>query len=229
MRRVTTLLVLIVVTASCSGSGDVDTTVADTAREPGAAVQQWIDALAAGRADEALAVVEPAGLAVVIAVENSLNPDQLATLLTDGVPADLNASYWSSFVESFATFRGMTLSSVTVGETTPFDVEGVPVAAVTIHAGDGSGEVITRGADDGTWRVDMAATVGPGLASAVADDLPAGLEGDGGDAIATAYETAVVPGLSAALTRDPSNRALVFDIEYIVQLLAQHPLPATQG
>lgn len=225
MRRMLILSVLLVVTASCTNGGETETTVAVTARQPGAAVQQWIDALGAGRDTEAHTLVEPAGLAVVIAVENRLEPDQLATLLTDGIPASLRASYWASFADSFATFRGMALSAVTVGEAATFDIEGIAFAAVTIRAGDGSGEVITRGAEDGTWQVDMVATVGPGLASAIADDLPAGLESDGGDAIAAAYHAAVIPGLSAALARDASNRSLVFDIEYIVQLLAQHPEP----
>jgi len=225
MRRIATFVLLAAMVAACSGGGEVDTTVAVTATDPVAAVRQWIDALAAARYVEALALVEPAGLAVVVAVENSLDPDQLATLLADGIPTDLAASYWSSFIESFAAFRKLPLGSVTEGEATEFDIEGVTFAAVTIEAGEGSGEVIARRRDDGTWRVDMAATVGPGLSSTIADDLPAGLEGSGGDTVAAAYETAVVPGLSAALDQDPSNRELVFDIEYIVQLLAQHPEP----
>ncbi len=224
MRRIVTFVLLAAMVAACSGEGEADTTVAATATDPVAAVQLWVDALAAARFAEVAALVEPAGFAVVVAAENGLGADQLATLLDGGVPADLAASYWSSFVDSFAAFRGLPLSSVAVVEATGVAIDGANFAAVTIESGEGSGEVIARGREDGTWRVDLAATVGPGLASSIADDLPAALESSGADTIASAYEAAVVPGLSAALARDPSNRELVFDIEYIVQILAQRPL-----
>jgi len=85
--------------------------------------------------------------------------------------------------------------------------------------------VIARQQEDGAWQVDMVGTVGAGLAGPMGDYLVNALTSATGELIAQAFETAVVPGLSAALERNPTNRQLVFDIEFIVQVLAQRPLP----
>lgn len=225
MRCIPLVLLLASAVAACSGDRAVDEAAPVEVEYPASVVRLWIDTLADARFDDAHALVEPLGLAVVVAVENDLTTDQLATFVEDGVAPELVAAYWSSFGEAFEAFRGLPLASVVVGDTEELSIEGVSYSAVEISSGEVSGEVIARQQEDGAWQVDMVGTVGAGLAGPMGDYLVNALTSATGEPIAQAFETAVVPGLSAALERNPINRQLVFDIEFIVQVLAQRPLP----
>ncbi len=206
---------VVALAAGCSdSSGDSETE--QIGLSPMAVVSTWLDSLASGDFVDADGLVEPVGLAVLIAVENNLRSDELVAVLEAGIADDALAEYWAGFRDGFGAFRGSPLAAASVGEELAITgADGFISVAVT--ADGATGRVILR--HSGTaWQVDFVGTVGTALVGPLGEYLSSASAGEHGTAIAAAYRDAVVPGLDAAIALDPDNSILVFEAEYIRQL-----------
>jgi len=186
-----------VLAAACGGTTEPTVAAADLPTE---AVVRWIEAVEAGDVVEASATTVDGSLAIVLALENGLDPDRLSKLATDGVPDLLAATYWASFRDGFVSFAGRPISTVRVGDHREFVAEGATYAAVTVFgSGDAESVVFTRKEEGGGWAVDLVATLGSGFLAVMDrtyENLPAG---ESGDAVRLLYAEVVAPGLWAAL------------------------------
>ena len=191
------LLFFAVAVAACSSASS-----APLGHEnPERAVVAWFDAVDAGDAVTASGAINAESLALILGIENDLNADVLAEYLDGGVPLDIQASYWSSFSAGFTEFSSRPISTLTVGESSTFSSEGFEFASVPIRGGErNESVVITRQTSDGTWQVDLVASLGDGFTQLLAneyDSLPAS---ESGERIRLSYEVVVVPSLWAAMT-----------------------------
>ncbi len=214
MRAVLIVLAAVLIVA-CSGEAEEPVPIAD---DPALVATEWLDAVAAGDTAAIETRIEPVGLAIVAAVENSLRSDETVVLIETGMTAELATQYWQRFRDGFATFAGSDLAAVAVGSEIP--IPGSSGYRAFELTADGAPGYIVLSEGDLGWRVDFAATVGPTLIGPLSEYLESALRGDFAAEIATAYATAVVPALDAASALDPENTALLFEAEYIRQLTA---------
>lgn len=168
---------------------------------PERAVVAWFAAIDAVDAAAASGSVDDEGLALILAIENDIDSETLAGYLQDGVPIGVQDTYWASFAEGFSAFAARPISTLTVGESTTFTAEGRKYAAVTIAGGPSAESMVfARQRTDGTWEVDVVATLADGFASLLAD-LYDGLDAsDEAVRIRQAYTDTVVPAMWAAMT-----------------------------
>lgn len=197
MKRTIPLLVaLALVVAACSNA---DSTPAghDT---PERAVASWFEAIDAGDAEAASSAIHSHTLALILGTENDLPAEVTGNYLDNGVPIEVQESYWASFAEGFSAFASRPVSTLAVGQATTFTSEGSTFARVPVSGGQAvESIVIARMRDDGTWEVDMVATLADGFAKVLLGayaDLP---EGEVGDLVRAAYEVTVVPSMWAAM------------------------------
>jgi hypothetical protein len=217
MRFVLSIVAVLLLAGCARGADDTTTTVVGDL-EPTQVVADWLQALEGPDVATLEPLVEPAGLAVVAAVENSLRSDDLVGLLTTGLGDDLATGYWTSFRDDFAAIRGEPLSAVVIGNLEP--VPGIADhVAVAISTSTSEGRIVLRRGESG-WQIDFAATVGPALIGPLGDYLDSALHGEHASEVAAAYADAVLPGLEAASALDQGNKNLAFEIEYIRQLTA---------
>lgn len=213
------LILSIIVTLSACSSGEPALPVEITDQTPSAVVEEWLDAVADVDAERLGAIVEPIGLAVIAGVENQLASAELVVLLEGGFDGDPARSYWRTFRDDFGSIRGVPIASLVVGGETP--VAGEPgFTAVEVSSPDSQGRVIVRRDERGAWRVDMVATVGSALVGPLGTYLLSVLDGADGIAIGDAYKAGIIPALDAAIVLAPENSDLVFETEFIRQLLA---------
>jgi len=167
---------------------------------PERAVVSWFEAIDSGDVAAASASIDHTSLALILGIENSLPIESTVAYLTEGVPLEVQATYWESFAEGFREFALRPISTLTVGQATIFESEGEQFGVVPISGGPASDSVvISRMRADGTWEVDMVATLGDGfvaLLQSAFDGLP---QGGTGDAVRTAYAETVVPSMWAAM------------------------------
>jgi len=197
MVRVLVLTVAVsLVVAACSSS-ETTPTGHDT---PERAVVAWFEAIDAGDATTASESIHPDSLALILGIENSLPVEVTAQYLTDGVPLELQTGYWRSFAEGFSDFASRPVSTLTVGQATRFTSEGIDFASVPISSGPAAESVvIARMRGDGSWEVDMVASLGDGFANLLLsafENLP---EGSDADVVRAAFNETVVPSLWAAM------------------------------
>jgi hypothetical protein len=211
------LIGLLLFVVGCSEGELVETTSAPSS-DPGAVVGGWLEAVAATDTGELQALVEPVGLAVLAGVENRLRSDEMAALLEAGIPDAVVEGYWRSFRDDFAAIRGYPLSAVEVGDVlavTPSPDHKV----VEISSDEQKAVVVLRESATAGLQVDMVATVGANLAPLLREYLESALGGEEAQVIGDAYRSAVVPGLEAAVALDPGNAELVFETEFLRQLV----------
>jgi len=167
---------------------------------PERAVVSWFEAIDSGDIEAASASIDHDSLALILGIENSLPIESTVAYLTEGVPVDVQSSYWESFADGFREFASRPISTLTVGQANIFESEGEQFAVVPISGGSASGSVvIARLRGDGSWEVDMVATLGDGfvtLLQSAFDGLP---QGEEGDAVRAAYADTVVPSMWAAM------------------------------
>ncbi|NHZ71160.1 MAG: hypothetical protein GWP18_05920, partial [Proteobacteria bacterium] len=115
-------------------------------------------------------------------------------------PLELQTGYWRSFAEGFSDFASRPVSTLTVGQATRFTSEGIAFASVPISSGPAAESVvIARMRGDGSWEVDMVASLGDGFANLLLsafENLPAGSDAD---VVRAAFNETVVPSLWAAM------------------------------
>ena len=160
----------------------------------------WFEAIDGGDTEAASGAIHPHSLALILGTENDLPVAVTADYLDNGVPLAVQESYWSSFAEGFSEFAARPVSTLAVGQATTFASEGVEFARVPVSGGQATESlVIARMREDGTWEVDMVATLADGFAKVLLGaygDLP---EGEEGDLIRTTYKSTVIPGMWAAM------------------------------
>jgi hypothetical protein len=197
MARILALAAAVALIAVACSSSETTPTGHDT---PERAVVAWFEAIDAGDATTASESIHPDSLALILGIENALPVDVTAQYLTDGVPLELQVGYWRSFAEGFADFASRPVSTLTFGKATPFTSEGIEFASVPISSGPATESVvIARMREDGSWEVDMVASLGDGFANlllAAFENLP---EGTDADIVRAAFNDTVVPSLWAAM------------------------------
>lgn len=226
MRRPVSIVTVLFLIATACGGGD---SAADSNLPtfPPVVVNDWLIGVADGDAEAVTAAVYQESLTLVIAVENSLDAPQIATMLEDGLDPAFAASYWQSFRNEFAQFSGGSLDTLEVGRYEILAVDDIAFAAVDVSGQEDQVEVMTRSDDSVGWQVDMLATVGPAFAAQLrrlAEELPAGAAGD---RVRLALRESALPALRAAAARDPGNRVLTADIERLQVILDQAAATST--
>lgn len=194
-RLAVVLIACALVAVACSGSDEPS-----GHSTPERAVVAWFDAIDAGDSQAATDAVHDEGLALILAIENDLDLGTTASYLDNGIPAAVRNAYWASFAEGFSTFASRPISTLTVGESSVFTAEGWEYAAVAVSGGVGADSMVfTRQTDDGSWEVDIVATLADGFASLLVD-LYDGLDGsDDAAVVRAAYAETVVPAMWAAM------------------------------
>lgn len=191
------LLLLAVVVAACSSASRA--TVGH--ENPERAVVAWFEAIDAGDAITASGAINAESLALILSIENDLDAELLAEYLDEGVPLDVQASYWSSFSAGFSEFSSRPISTLTVGESETFTSEGIEFASVPVRGGAGNESVvITRMTTEGMWQVDLVASLGDGFTQLLAKEYNSLPNTDAGERIRRSYTVLVVPSLWAAMT-----------------------------
>jgi hypothetical protein len=195
-RTIIILAAFALTVTACSGA-DSEPAGHDT---PERAVASWFEAIDAGDTVAASGAIHPHSLALILGTENDLPVEVTTDYLDNGVPVAVQESYWSSFAEGFSAFAARPVSTLAVGQATTFASEGVEFARVPVSGGQAvESLVIARMRDDGTWEVDMVATLADGFAKVLLGayaDLP---EGEVGDLVRDAYKVTVVPSMWAAM------------------------------
>lgn len=217
--RAALAVALTVITVACGGATD-ETTVPSGPSFPSVAVDEWLDALVGGDAVEASARVEPIGVSLILGIENDLSDDELAELLESGWTSELQRSFWSSFSADFAVFAGGPLDELVVGRHTDLATPSGRFALVRIEQGAGGGSVVTRAAPDGTWAVDLLATLGGAFAPLLFERLTDVDPADpAGTLILGAMRTTGLESLEAGTTADPDDARLATELERIRRLV----------
>jgi hypothetical protein len=196
IRPLTIAIVVALSVAACS-SGDSEPVGYEN---PERAVVAWFEAIDAGNAATASRAVNDDSLAIILSIENDADEETTATYLAEGVPSALQASYWKSFASGFSAFASRPISTLTVGQSTPVAVEGAEFASVPIASGPNTESVVyTKRNEDGTWQVDLVATLSDGFSSLIVDEYDHLGSSDDAQAIRDAYRVTVAPAFWAAM------------------------------
>ena len=199
MRNVTHIgiLMLLVLGASCSSTPAPD----EALSTPEGAVVTWFESIDAGDVEAASEAIHPESLALILAIENDISIEKLADHLSNGVPLNLQSSYWQSFSLGFTDFASKPISTLSVGQAERFVSEGEDFASVPISGGPGSDSVvIARMRADGTWEVDMVASLGDGFSKLLLDRYDELGSGAAATRVRLAYVEVVAPSMWAAMT-----------------------------
>lgn len=210
------ILAVVLVSACSSPSAEPLATVVTD--DPVKVASSWLDAVDAVDLETLDLTVEPVGLVVLAGVENGLRSDEVVALLDAGFDDELAAGYWRSFRGDFEAIRGVSLGDLLVGSEDATSRQS-GFTAVDVSGETGIGRIGLRRNDVGVWQVDMVATVGPALIGPLGAYLDSALVGDNAEAIIAAFRTGVLPGLEFAVALDPDNSDLVFETEYIRDLV----------
>lgn len=190
------LLACVVAVSACSGSGGDE----QSASTPESAVVAWIDAVDSGDAIGASAAIHPESLAIILGIENGISSEDMADYLSQGVPLTVQQSYWESFSDGFTEFAEKPISSLAVGQAEEFVSEGETFASVPVTSGPTSNSVvIVRKRLDGTWEVDMVASLGDGFSKLLLDRYEQLGADESSGRIRLAYAEVVEPSLWAAI------------------------------
>jgi hypothetical protein len=190
------VLILAVAMAACSS----DTPPDEALSTPEGAVVSWFEAIDAGDVEAASDAIHPESLALILAIENDISVEELADHLSSGVPLDLQSSYWTSFSLGFTDFAAKPISTLLVGQADRFVSEGEDFASVPISAGPGSDSVIiARMRADGTWEVDMVASLGDGFSKLLLERYDALGSDEAASRVRLAYVEVVAPSMWAAM------------------------------
>jgi hypothetical protein len=195
-RSIVLTLIVALVAGACS-SGPAEPVGYES---PERAVVAWFEAIDAGDTAAAARAVHADSLALILGIENDLDDETTAAYLDDGVPAAVQTAYWESFGDGFSDFASRPISTLTVGQSSPVDVEGSEFAAVPIASGPSATSIVfTRRSESGTWEVDLVATLSDGFSTLLVDEYEHLGSGEAAETIRTAYIDTVVPAFWAAM------------------------------
>ncbi len=166
-------------------------------------------------------VVPDDQLALLAAVEGR-GPDEVATMLAEGVPPAIRQNFWRSFSESFPGFAGEQVRELVVGKAEPFTLDGRRFAGVQLVFRErlGSGEIISLRDEQGRWWVDLLGTFGLALArplEAWMQEVPSSAEGDRVRAALARHRSS----LKAALERRPLGQPGEASVAALQRLIAE--------
>ena len=189
-------LILGAAAAACSSTPAPD----EALSTPEGAVVTWFEAIDSGDVEAASHAIHPESLALILAIENDIPIEELAEHLSSGVPLDLQSSYWNSFSLGFTDFAAKPISTLLVGQADRFESEGEDFASVPISAGPGSTSVvIARMRVDGTWEVDMVASLGDGFSKLLLERYDELGSDEAAARVRLAYAEVVAPSMWAAM------------------------------
>ncbi len=198
MFRTLTLVVALAIVASACSDSSADPAGHDS---PERAVVAWFEAIDAGNPDAASDAVHNGSLTLILAIENDLDEATTADYLDTGVPIEVQAVYWSSFREGFSQFASRPVSTLTVGESELVVGGGHQFARVPIAGGQGASSVVfTRQVADGSWEVDLVATLADGFSSLLADRYDRLGSSEDASIIRAEFVDTVAPAMWAAIT-----------------------------
>jgi hypothetical protein len=144
--------------------------------------------------------VHNASLTLILAIENDLDEATTADYLDTGVPIEVQAAYWSSFADGFSQFASRPVSTLTVGESELVVGGGHQFARVPITGGQGASSVVfTRQLPDGSWEVDLVATLADGFSSLLADRYDRLGSSEDAATIRAEFVDTVAPAMWAAI------------------------------
>ena len=190
------IVMLALVVSACSDSDSS----ADGHDTPERAVASWFEAIDAGDVEAASGAIHPHTLALILGTENDLTVAVTSEYLANGVPTAVQETYWASFAQGFSEFASRPVSTLAVGEATTFASEGAEFASVPVSGGPAvESIVIARMRDDGTWEVDMVATLADGFAKVLLGAYAELPTDESGDVIRVAYRSIVIPSMWAAM------------------------------
>lgn len=190
------LLVLAVAAAACSSTPEEQAGF----ETPERAVVVWFDAIDGDDHEAASEAVHAESLALILGIENGLDSTTIAAYLDEGIPPAVQSAYWISFAEGFVEFASRPISTLTVGESTEFTVEAIEFASVPVRVGPGGESIVlTRQHEDGSWEVDLVASLGDGFATLLASGYELLPDDVSGDRVRLAFAETVVPSLWAAM------------------------------
>jgi hypothetical protein len=195
-RTLTLVVAFAIVAPACSGPS------ADPAGHdsPERAVVAWFEAIDAGNPDAASDAVHNGSLTLILAIENDLDEATTADYLDTGVPIEVQAAYWSSFADGFSQFASRPVSTLTVGESELVVGGGHQFARVPITGGQGASSVVfTRQLPDGSWEVDLVATLADGFSSLLADRYDRLGSSEDAATIRAEFVDTVAPAMWAAI------------------------------
>jgi hypothetical protein len=185
------------VIAACGGGSNDGSSPHPTAES---SVVAWFEAIESGDAQGAAKAVHPETLALIYGIENNVANDTLADYVSHGVPLALQESYWASFKAGFSEFAQKPLSTLIVGVAETFVSNGETFASVPISSGSaGETAVIVRERPDGTWEVDLVATLGDGFSTFLLDKYAELGSSESDTRLRLAYAEVVGPAMWAAL------------------------------
>lgn len=195
-RTLTLVVVLAIIAPACSGSGGDP----DGHDSPERAVVAWFEAIDAENPVAASAAVHNGSLTLILAIENDLDEATTADYLDTGVPTEVQAAYWSSFADGFSQFASRPVSTLTVGESELVVGGGHQFARVPITGGQGASSVVfARQLPDGSWEVDLVATLADGFSSLLADRYDRLGSSEDAATIRAEFVDTVAPAMWAAI------------------------------
>lgn len=196
---------LVIVAAGC-GDGAAETT--EQSQFPTGSVRSWFDALEADDPSTALQLTYDQSMLVIVAAENDLDTEQVASLLRRGATDESAAGYLQDFGAALRERYGASLAQISVDG---FNEVGESYAAVAV-TGEGGATIMMRRAPGGLWQVDLVGTLGPALISQIREILERAGDGEDGETIRAAFEMEIIPSLEAAAANDPQNLPLASEI-----------------
>jgi len=197
VRRGIRIVVLVALVASACSGGSAEPPRFET---PEQAVAAWFDAIDGNDAASASSAIRPDSLALILSSENGLTPETTSDYIENGIPMSVQEDYWASFADGFSAFASRPVSTLTVGQASMFDAGGTKFARVPVSGGQAAASfVITRMRDDGSWEVDMVASLADGFSKVLLDTYTHLPEDASGDIVREAYKDTVVPAMWAGM------------------------------
>lgn len=224
MRRLA-LALIVLASVGCRGAAEPDDTTTTSTASPAAAasardaVVGLIGALADEEYESTRDLVFEEQLALLAAIEGE-SAEEAALMLTEGVPEEVRANFWSSFAAGVFGFTGEELADVLLGSADIFTIEGVRFTAlpVTFRRQAGMREFVTRRDAAGGWRVDLFATFGTAFVTPLRTWLEEVPDDDAGDVVRRTI-VAQRASLLAATTRRPLGEVGAVDAAEVEALM----------
>jgi len=201
MRWRATTVALLIVAVACGGDDSLDTTssAAAAALGPAATVEALFGFLASSDFGSTAPLVDEEQLAIFTAIEGA-SGDEVAEMLTNGVPTEVRDDFWRGFVSSLPALLEQTADRATVGSAQDLDA-GFSAVPVGFSDSEEDASWIVRD-EGGVWVIDLFATFGPAFGPNLADWFDALADGASKDQVRAAMARGG-PSLELGLEAEP--------------------------